>query len=124
MKFHVEFLQPITVDSPVCLGNNLSPGCCLRAILGGQGQLQNGFLQFHLGCFGLQLPEDRMFFLKRPRPLDHEPRPSTPRLSHHASTTPTPLFSELEKIYSQFTSHTAGGDSYMSLWYYIPFDIN
>ena len=61
MRFHVEFLRPITLDSPGCLVNNLSPGCCLRAVLGGQGQLQNGFLPFHLGGFGLQLPEDRMF---------------------------------------------------------------
>lgn len=101
MKFHMEFLQPSTLDYPVCLVSNLSLGCCVRAILGGQTQLQNGFLQFHLGCFSLQLPEDRMFFLKRPRPLGHEPHPSALlRLSHHASSTPTPtpLSSELEKI--------------------------
>lgn len=90
-KFHMEFLQPITLDYAVCLVNSLSLGCCVRAILDDQRQLQNGFLQFHLGCFSLQLPEDRMFFLKRPRPLDHEPRPFAPlRLSHHASSTPTP----------------------------------
>ena len=40
MRFHVEFLRPITLDSPGCLVNNLSPGCCLRVVLGGQGQLQ------------------------------------------------------------------------------------